>query len=240
MIGKNKIPGPIKFKNPGTKVAIMAAVGLFALFLRVVLPLGVTLLSAWIISYFFPLSFFEACLFSMGLGGIALLLSIRSKLSHLHEHIADDEWDSYDDDEDIEEEIEIDEGREERVRAILGKRDLHVTREHLQTYLEYLKQNMRFPCRLSGAEANWEAFYGAGLRNKLDELNKVRPSGKDRFKLIGFNEEIDEGLGILVRVQRVRDKKRCTLPLVAFAVVNEDSENHQLIEDYSDWFANNR
>ena len=57
-----------------------------------------------------------------------------------------------------------------------------------------------------------------------------------------FNEEvpayiqIDYDESILVNVKRISDKKKFALPLADLKAVDEDSNNFQLIDDFSMWF----
>jgi hypothetical protein len=55
-----------------------------------------------------------------------------------------------------------------------------------------------------------------------------------------LEDEPDEGAGILVKVQRVSDKKRFTLPLAKLKTTEQKSPNHRLLDDYSVWFVNYR
>lgn len=127
-----------------------------------------------------------------------------------------------------EDEDAYDEEQDERIREIFGDREMKVARENLGIYLEYLKQNVKFPCQLRGTEDfDWEEFYTSNLGNKHKQLHKGRPSPRDTFKLISFNQDLDEDQGILVNIQR-GDRKRFTAPLIALEAIHEESKNYEL------------
>ncbi len=51
-------------------------------------------------------------------------------------------------------------------------------------------------------------------------------------------EEILEMEGIIVKVKRLNDKKRFSTPLAELEVVDKDSNNYTLIDDYAVWCVN--
>ena len=135
------------------------------------------------------------------------------------------------------------EKQEERIIAILGTKKLDVTRKTLKTYLEYLKNHVEMPCQLTGIEDfEWEESYvfGFGSKKEYEELKKTQPSYTDKFSLISFIGDVDEWYGLLVRVQRISDKKKFVLPLADLKSTDRKSKNYQLLDDYSVWFVNNR
>ncbi len=125
----------------------------------------------------------------------------------------------------------------ERVKTILGTKNLDVNKSNLKIYLNHLKQQVEFPCELTGIEDfDWEEFYviGPGSKKEYEELKKTRPSYTDKFNLISLVEKIgNENDGILVEVERVKDKKRFTLPLSGLEATKKKTKNHQLIDDYA-------
>ncbi len=130
-----------------------------------------------------------------------------------------------------------------RIELILGKEDPEVSDSTLQTYLTYLKQQIEFPCELTGIEDfGWEEYYvfGPGDKKEYEQLKKTQASYTDRFNLISMLDEIDEEIGLLGKVQRISDKKKFTLPLADLKVTNKKSKNYQLLDDYSVWFVNYR
>ena len=136
------------------------------------------------------------------------------------------------------------EKQEERIIAILGTKKLDVTRKTVRTYLSYLKKHVEIPCQLTGIEDfEWEESYvfGYGSKREYEELKKTQPSYTDKFNLIKFADEMDDYYdGIFVHVQRVSDKKKFALPLADLKSTDKKSKNHQLLDDYSVWFVNNR
>jgi hypothetical protein len=136
------------------------------------------------------------------------------------------------------------EKQEKRIIAILGTKQLDVTRKTLSTYLKYLKNHVEIPCQLTGIEDfEWEERYvfGFGSKKEYEELKKTQPSYKDKFHLIKFVDEIDDEYdGIFVHVQRLSDKKKFVLSLADLKSTDRKSRNYQLLDDHSVWFVNNR
>ena len=57
---------------------------------------------------------------------------------------------------------------------------------------------------------------------------------------IGFYRLVGNrmGYGISVNVKRVSDKRKFTLPLADLESTDKQSNNYQLLDDYSVWFVN--
>ena len=142
----------------------------------------------------------------------------------------------------IYDEYEMDD-QDKRIAAILGSNDFRVGKKSLAKYRDYLKSNLSLPCRLTGIEDFlWEEFYvfGPGDEKEYEELKKTRPSYTDKFDFIDIDEHESLEEGLFVQVLRVSDNKRFALPLADLEPVDEDSENYQLLNDYSVWFVNSR
>ena len=131
-----------------------------------------------------------------------------------------------------------------RIARTLGKNEIpEVNNKTLKTYLAYLKKTLEFPCYLTGIEDfSWEERYifGYGSEAEYEELKKTQPSYTDTFELLGFDNVIDEGCGILAQVKRVSDKKKFTLPLADLKAIDKRSKNYLLLDDFSVWFVNYR
>ncbi|MDF0555458.1 hypothetical protein [Kamptonema sp. UHCC 0994] len=130
---------------------------------------------------------------------------------------------------------------ESKIQKILGVKNIDVSDKTLKKYLQYLKQNIKMPCHLTGQEDFlWEEEFVFGLGNKkeYEKLKKTRPSYTDIFNLLRFEDVISEESGILVEVQRIADKKKFILPLADLEANDENSPNSQLLEDYAVWFIN--
>ena len=134
----------------------------------------------------------------------------------------------------------------ERILAILevdSEKKEKVDEQSLDKYLGYIKDNVVFPCIVTGIEDfEWGEFYvlGQGDEKEHEELKKTRPSFADRFEIIKFNDEPDDMYGIIVEVLRLSDKKKFDLPLSDLETEKDSSRNRQLLDDYSVWFVNNR
>lgn len=131
-----------------------------------------------------------------------------------------------------------------RIASVFGGDEVpEVNSKTLRAYLAYFKKNLEFPCYLTGIEDfSWEERYvfGYGSKTQYEELKKTRPSYTDTFKLLGFDDDIDEGYGILANVKRVSDKRKFALSLADLKATDEQSKNYQLLHDFSVWFVNYR
>lgn len=116
-----------------------------------------------------------------------------------------------------------------------------VNNETLATYQKYLQTHLEQPCQLTGSEDfQWEEYYiiGPGSKQEHDRLRKTKPSYLDTYELLEFKNAIDDWNGLLVSVKRVSDRKKFVLPLSDLKDTDKQSNNAQLIEDYSVWFVN--
>ncbi|MCB0045522.1 MAG: hypothetical protein H6642_11320 [Caldilineaceae bacterium] len=86
----------------------------------------------------------------------------------------------------------------------------------------------------------WEERYvfGYGSKTEYEKLKKTQPSYTDTFEFLGFDDEVDRGYGILVKVRRVADKRKFTVSLDDLEATDEQSTNCQLLDDFSVWFVN--
>ncbi len=110
--------------------------------------------------------------------------------------------------------------QDQRIADILGTKDVpDVTDETLEIYLDYLKQNLEMPCKVTGIEDMgcfaWEEYYtfGPGSERKYEKLKKKRASYTDTFELLSFDDDYDEDYGLVVNVRRISDKKKFALTL---------------------------
>ncbi len=134
--------------------------------------------------------------------------------------------------------------QEKRIAEIFGEDEApDVNDDTLAKYLDYLKKNVKLPCRVTGIEDlgyfGWEEYYtfGPGNKREYERLKKTRASFMDTFELLDFNDELYEE-GILVNVKRVSDKRRFVIPLADLKAKDEKSKNYQLLDDYAVWFVN--
>ena len=136
--------------------------------------------------------------------------------------------------------------QQERIMAILKVDDededeAWVTDENLNRFLDYLKNNLEFPCLLTGIEDfPWEERYvfGYGDKKQYEELKKENPSYTDTFKLLEFEERQPREERIIVMVERVTDKRQFSIPLDNLEATKRKSKNFQLLEDYAVWWVN--
>jgi len=130
-----------------------------------------------------------------------------------------------------------------RLSTILITDDIEVNEVNLKNYYKYLKSNIKKPCVLTGMEDfSWEEPYllGGWDKREYEELKKVNPSYTDHFDFIDFENEIDDSIGLMVKVKRKSDNKKFSLLLWDLKVVDKHSKNYHLISDYSSWMTNYR
>ncbi|CAK0773114.1 hypothetical protein CCP3SC15_460017 [Gammaproteobacteria bacterium] len=120
-----------------------------------------------------------------------------------------------------------------------------VNKETIRRYKEYLKNNIDYPCYVSGVEDvgcfSWEEPYVLGFGNvdEYKELKKVRASYTDMYEIIRFDDKVGVESGVIAMAKRLLDGKIFRLPLSDLESGDDQSKNYQLIKDYSMWFENN-
>ena len=131
-----------------------------------------------------------------------------------------------------------------RIGQVFGKEEPPEVKEKtLKIFLKHLKQNVEFPCMLTGSEDfEWEEFYilGPGSKKEHERLKKTNASYLDTFELIDFEYDPSGDEGIHAQVRRLSDKKIFILPLDYLKVKPRKSKNFDLINDYGVWFVNYR
>jgi hypothetical protein len=135
--------------------------------------------------------------------------------------------------------------QEKRIAAIVGKKEIPKVNEGtLAIYFGYLKQHLEFPCHLTGIEDRgcfaWEERYrfNPDREEEYEERKKQEPSYKDTYELRSFEDEYDTYAGLSVKVKRVLGRKRFVLPLVDLKATEQQSQNYQLLHDYTVWVMN--
>lgn len=128
-----------------------------------------------------------------------------------------------------------------RISKIFRVQNIDVSRENLIKYLDYLKQNLHFPCYVTGIEDfEWEEGYviGEGSKKEYARLKKTQPSYTDTFTITRLEDLVLQEDDIFVKVERVGDCRTFTLPLSDLESVDASSPNNQLLDDYAVWFIN--
>ncbi|NET44107.1 calcium-binding protein [Okeania sp. SIO2B3] len=128
---------------------------------------------------------------------------------------------------------------EQKLEEIFNTSNLKVNQSNLKKYFKYLKQNIDFPCLVTGIEEfEWEEYYtmGPGSEKEYQKLKKKKPSYTDVFNLLKLDDRLNLESGVLAELERTTDSQKFTLPLAELEAVMEDSENAELLEDYSMWF----
>ena len=137
--------------------------------------------------------------------------------------------------------------QDERLLKILGDLEDIGFDESIDTFYDYLKANLSFPCEVTGIEDfRWEEIYvfGPGNQTEYEHLKKNNPSYTDTYMLHKLVRRTDgewamcyeEDLGACVR--RISDGKEFILGLSELEATDDTSPNAQMLDDYSVWFVN--
>jgi NADH:ubiquinone oxidoreductase subunit C len=135
-------------------------------------------------------------------------------------------------------EAEEDEEANERVLEIIGGEELDVTEKALAKYLIFLKKSIKAGTMLTGVEPfEWEEKYfeSRALAKEYAQKKKAHPSFEDTFELVSFLYDKNQHDEIHVKVKRDTDKKVFELQLCDLQVEDEESNEAELIDDYSYW-----
>lgn len=89
----------------------------------------------------------------------------------------------------------------------------------LDAWEDYLAKHLSFPFEAEVSEYQERGPLQAG----------------DRVTVQGISD-VDDLYGIIARLRH--DRERYTFPLCDLEVADEDSPNHQTVQDYAVWFAN--
>ena len=120
--------------------------------------------------------------------------------------------------------------QENRIAQILADGDVdneemqEKSPETIVKYLHYLKENIEFPCMVTGMEDfPWEEKYvlGPGNKKEYEKLKKDNPSYKDKFEILNFYEDEDYDEPIMVSVRRLSDQKEFILDLDCLEAVDK-------------------
>lgn len=132
---------------------------------------------------------------------------------------------------------------EKRINNILNTDDISVTQDNLNKYYNYLKDNLKTPCVLTGREDfDWEEPYilGSWSKKEYEKFKKTKPSYTDKFEFISLIEEYDDWKGIYVNVKRLSDKKLFNIPLWDLEGRDKKNSNFLIVSDFSSWMTNYR
>lgn len=110
------------------------------------------------------------------------------------------------------------EDRETRLRRVFGTREApEVTEDSLALFQEFLRNWLEEPCFVFVAQEDGAPF--------------------EALELLEVSEEFDVEQGLLATVRRTSDSKQFELPLAQLECPVEDATNHELIDDYCQWFV---
>jgi hypothetical protein len=137
--------------------------------------------------------------------------------------------------------------QEQRIDTIISE-GVSMFEEALVIFFNHLKQSLQFSCVVTGIEDfDWEEYYvlGHGSQAEYKKLKKTQPSYQDKYDLLAIEQEVmskwmmfSEDIG--AQVKRKSDGQEFWLGLAELKAVDKKSKNHQLLDDYSVWFVNNR
>ena len=127
----------------------------------------------------------------------------------------------------------------ERIQNILGKK-IQCNRENALKFLDYLSKAVTKPCIVTGKEEFiWERYYidDGWDDGEYKELKKIKPSFVDYYELSELLPPLANSDDIIAKVKRVSDKKLFEIGLSLLECTEFQSENYQLIDDYSRWHS---
>ena len=86
----------------------------------------------------------------------------------------------------------------------------------------------------------WEERYRflPDRADEYEERRKQETSYKDTYELLNFESEYDAYVDLFVKVKRVPGRKQFVLPLVDLKVSGSQSQNYELLNDYTVWVIN--
>lgn len=143
------------------------------------------------------------------------------------------------DDEDFDEEFE------EYLQEVLGTKNIQVNKTNLKKYFNYLKKNLKIPCLVTGIDVLDEEDYPeVDSSTKKGNVSVSMLAEDDIYNIVEFNNHLHDLYGILVevesarvtRLRRRKNKQRLTVPLAQLEVLDPDSPNYELLDNYSIWF----
>lgn len=163
------------------------------------------------------------------------IIELVKRMSQMEQLLLDEEDE---DEEDLFSEDSFDEDEFElELKEILGDRDLEVNEKNLNRYLQFLKNRVKPPYKLTGNGAfDWEEDYltGGKSQKEYEKRKKQQPSYTDTFSLLQFCDVGTEG--IMVKVERTSDLRQFILPLIDLEGTPENPQHFELIENYLLWF----
>jgi hypothetical protein len=110
------------------------------------------------------------------------------------------------------------ESREARLRKVFGTPETPgVDEDSLALYQEFLRNWLEEPCFVFVVHEDGAPF--------------------EALELLEISEELDAEQGLLAVVRRTSDSKQFVLPLAQLECPVEDATNHELIDDYCQWFV---
>jgi len=136
-----------------------------------------------------------------------------------------------------------------RIRTILGDEQDQSFEKAIERFYQHLKASLQLPCDVTGIEDfRWEEYYvfGPGNPKEYQRLRKTQPSYQDSFELMAIEKDawsewmMFDSEDLAAHVVRKSDGQEFYLGLAEIEAVERGSVNHQLLDDYSVWFVNNR
>ena len=136
-----------------------------------------------------------------------------------------------------------------RIEEIIGDDEEATFDDCLDKFGDQLESSLQLPCDVTGIEDfRWEAYYviGPGDPKEHERLRNNQPSYKDTFELLAIEKDVFSewmmfhGEDLAGHVRRKTDGKEFHLGLAEIEVVDKNSRNYQLLDDYAVWFVNNR
>jgi hypothetical protein len=110
------------------------------------------------------------------------------------------------------------EDRDTRLRKVFGTRETpRVDEDSLALYQEFLRNWLEEPCFVFMVHEDGAPF--------------------EALELLEISESFDTEQGLQAVVRRTSDSRQFELPLAHLECPVEDATNHELIDDYCQWFV---
>jgi len=117
--------------------------------------------------------------------------------------------------------------QEKRIAAIINNEFLGVNPKTLQRYLDFLKENIPLPFKVTGRDSY---FTYSDYKDKT-------PNGDEIFEIVEFEKDVHTNTNIFVKVKHLRNI--FSLQLFEFKGLDKNSIQSKILDDYSIWIDEN-
>jgi hypothetical protein len=120
--------------------------------------------------------------------------------------------------------------QDERIASIIQDNSLSVNPTTLQKYLDFLKENISLPYKVTGTDS-----YFTSYRPQVKKRNSLK--GSDKFEIIAF-ENVERCSNLFVKANRLGSEGGIfSLQLFELEGVSKTAIETKTLEDYSYWIS---